>query len=133
MGQPIDRRELRNFGLSLGVVCLLWAAILGWRGHTGALPWLLGAAPVLALLALVAPVALWPIHKVWMPVAKGIARALTWLLLTLVFYTIFTAYGVILKLIRKDPLDRRFEKDRNSYWHRRHDGPFDPERLRKQY
>jgi hypothetical protein len=128
-----DRKELRNFGLSLGVVCLIWAGILWWRGQDAALPWLLGAAPVLALLALTVPIALWPIHRVWMPVAKGIARALTWLLLTLTFYLVFTPYAIVLRLRGKDPLDRGFEKDRVSYWHRRSDGPFDPERLRKQY
>ena len=69
-----DRKELRNFGISLAVVCLLWAAILWWRGHTGAIPWLLGASPVLILLALVAPVALWPLHKVWMPVGPRSSR-----------------------------------------------------------
>ena len=129
----VDRKELRNFGLSLGVVCLIWAGILWWRGHMGAIPWLVGAAPVLAVLALVAPVALWPIHKVWMPLAKGLARVITWLVLTLAFYLVFTPYAVILKLLRKDPLDRKIEKDRDSYWTQRDDGPFDPERLGKQY
>jgi hypothetical protein len=128
-----DRKELRTFGLSLGVVCLLWAGILWWRGHRAPLPWLLGAAPVLALLALAAPAALGPIHRVWMPAAKAVARALTWLMLTLAFYLVFTPYGIVLRMLGKDPLDRGFEKGRASYWIRRSDGPFDPERLRKQY
>jgi hypothetical protein len=128
-----DRKELRTFGLSLGVVCLIWAGILWWRGHRAPLPWLLGAAPVLVLLALAAPAVLGPVHRVWMPVAKGIARALTWLLLTLTFYLVFTPYGIVLRMLGKDPLDRGFEKGRASYWHRRSDGPFDPERLGKQY
>ena len=133
MSGKIDRKELRNFGLSLGVVCLLWAGILWWRGHPGAVKWFLIASPVLIVTALAAPIALWPLHKVWMPVAKGIARLLTWLLLTLVFYLVFTPYGVIMKILRRDPLERRLEKDRKSYWITREDGPFDPERLRKQY
>lgn len=133
MSEPIDRKELRNFGLSLGAVCLLWTGILWWRGQTGPIPYLLGASPVLVLLALVAPIVLWPLHKVWMPAAKGLARALTWLLLAIVFYVVFTPYGVIMKLAGKDPLDRKIDKSRNSYWIRRDDGPFDPDRLRKQY
>jgi hypothetical protein len=129
----IDRKELRTFGLSLGAVCLLWAGILWWKGATAPIPWLLGAAPVLALLALAAPIALWPIHKVWMPVAKGIAKVLTWLLLTLTFYLVFTPYGVIMRLLGKDPLQRRIERGSASYWIRREGGKFDPDRLRKQY
>ena len=129
----IDRKELRNFGIALSVVCLLWAGILWWRGHPGALPWLLGASPVLLLLALVAPIALWPIHKVWMPVAKGIARALTWLLLTLVFYLVFTPYGVIMRLFGRDPLDRKIDRAVESYWTQREKVAFDPARTLKQY
>jgi hypothetical protein len=128
-----DRKELRTFGISLGVVCLIWAGILWWRGHLGAIPWLLGASPILVLLGLVAPIALYPLHRVWMPVAKAIARALTWLLLTLAFYLVFTPYGVVMRLRGTDPLHRRFEPDRESYWESREDAPFDPDRLSKQY
>jgi hypothetical protein len=129
----IDRKELRNFGLSLGVVCLLWAGILWWRGVTAPLPWLLGAAPVLAIVALTVPIALWPVHKVWMPVARGIARVLTWLLLAIAFYLVFTPYGVIMRLLGRDPLERKLDPGRATYWIRREGGKFDPDRLRKQY
>ncbi|HMB70021.1 MAG TPA: SxtJ family membrane protein [bacterium] len=133
MGKKVDKKELRNFGLSLGVVCLLWAGILWWKGATAPIPWLLGAAPVLALLALVAPVALWPIHKVWMPVAHAIAKVLTWLMLTLAFYLVFTPYGVIMRLLGRDPLQRRIDRGASTYWTRRENPAFDPDRLRKQY
>ena len=131
--KPIDRKELRNFGLSLGVVCLLWAGFLWWRGHLGPIRWLVGASPILVLLALTAPIALHPIHRVWMPVARGIARGLTWLLLTLVFYLVFTPYGIVMRALGKDLLRCRIDRDRPSYWISRDDGPFQPERLRKQY
>lgn len=133
MSGSIDRKELRTFGLSLGGVCMLWSGILWWKGATAPIPWLLGAAPVLALVALTFPVLLWPIHKVWMPVARGIAKVLTWLLLTIAFYLVFTPYGVIMRLAGKDPLERKIDRGRASYWHRREVGTFDPERLRKQY
>jgi hypothetical protein len=128
-----DRKELRTFGISLGVVCLLWAGILWWRGHGAAVPWLLGAAPVLVLLALVAPFALRPIHFVWMPVARGIARVFTWLLLTLAYYLVFTPFGIVMRMLGKDPLQRRFEPEAATYWEARNDGPFEAARLTKQY
>lgn len=128
----IDKKELRTFGLSLAVVCLIWVGILWWRGHTGAIPYLLGASPILALLALVAPVALGPIHKVWMPVAKGVAKVLTWLLLTIAFYVVFTPFGVIMRTIGRDPLERKLDRGASSYWHARKD-EYDPDRLTKQY
>ena len=129
---PVTRKELRDFGLALGVVCLLWAGILYWRGHLGAIKWLLGASPVLVLLALTFPRALRPIHFVWMPVAKGIAKAVTWLLLTLVFFLVFTPYGIVMRLIGRDSLDRKWDPAAKSYWIQREE-PFDVERFERQY
>jgi len=133
MAGTIDRRELRNFGISLGAVCLIWAGVLWWRGHPAALKWLLIASPVLIALGLLAPIALYPLHRVWMPVAKGIARLLTWLLLALAYYLAFTPYGMIARMLRRDPMERRIEPGRSSYWIRRDDGPFDPERMKRQF
>jgi hypothetical protein len=128
-----DRKELRMFGISLGVVCLLWSGILWWRGHTAPIRWLLLASPVLIALAALAPQALGPLHRVWMPVAKGIARLLTWILLTAAFFLVFTPYAVILRILGRNSLEPSWEPDRPSYWIRRSDGPFDPNRTLKQY
>jgi len=132
-GAGPSRRELRQFGITLGVVCLLWSGILAWRGRMAPVPWLLGASPVLLLLAALAPAALRPLHRVWLPAAGALARGITWVLLTAVFYLVFTPYGMILRARGKDPLERRFEPDRDSYWIPRRDEGFDPERLKKQY
>ena len=132
-GVPPDRKELRTFGLTLGVVCIVWALILHFRGHPGGVRWFLGIAPVLVLLALTAPRALRPLHFVWMPLARGLARVLTWLLLALAFYLAFTPYSLVLKLLGKDPLERRFEPQRSSYWTRREPKPFDPHAMKRQF
>jgi hypothetical protein len=133
MGTKPDRKELRTFGLTLAGVCLIWAAIFWWRARMAPIPWFLGAAPVLALLAWIAPAALRPVHWFWMPISRGVARAMTWLLLTLVFVVVFTPYGVIMRALGKDPLERKIDRARSSYWIVRRDGPFDPSRLEKQY
>ena len=132
-GSKADRKELRQFGIALGVVCLIWSAVLWWRGHAGPVPWLLGASPVLIVLGLAWPAALHPLHRVWMPVAKGLARVLTWVLLAVVFWFVFTPYGLVMRALGKDPLDRRIDRNRPSYWIRRDDGSFDATHLDRQY
>jgi hypothetical protein len=132
-GGPPDCKELRTFGLTLAAVCVLWAVILYFRGHPGGVRWFLGIAPVLVLLALAAPRGLRPLHFVWMPLARGIARVLTWLILALAFYLVFTPYSLVLKLIGKDPLERRFEPQQDSYWTRREPKPFDPQGMKRQF
>jgi hypothetical protein len=133
MGKPATKKELRTFGISLGVVCLLWAALLWWRGHPAPVPWLVGASPVLVGLALLWPAALGPLHRVWMPAAKGLAKVLTWVLLAVVFYLVFTPFGLAMRLFGRDPLERRIRRGPGSYWIRRGDGPFDPSRLDRQF
>jgi hypothetical protein len=68
-----------------------------------------------------------------MPVAHGISRLTTWLLLTLVFVLAFIPYGMILRLLGKDPLERRIDRSRSSYWIAREERRPDPARLDKQY
>jgi hypothetical protein len=133
MANAPSRKELRTFGLSLGGACLVWAGILWWRGKPDAARWLVMAAPVLAVIGLTVPIALRPLHAVWMPMAKAVARALTWLLLTLVYYLVFTPYGMLMRILGKDPLQRRLDRSASSYWIRRQDGPFDPSRTTKQF
>ncbi len=133
MSENPNRRDLRTFGLSLGGACLVWAGFLWWRGAPEAARWLAGIGPALALIGLTVPGVLRPLHAVWMPAAKGLARVLTWLLLTLAYYFVFTPYGMIMRLLGRDPLERRIDRSRPSYWIRREDGPFDPDRTRKQY
>ena len=132
IGRP-DRAQSRVFGISLGVVCLLWAAVLYWRGKADAAAWLAGVSPVLLLVAWLAPGLLRPVRAVWMPVAHRISQALTWWLLTLVFVLVFTPYGMIARILGKDPLERKVDRGQSSYWILRDERRSDPARLDKQY
>ncbi len=130
---PVTKKDLRTFGLTLGGAALVWAGILWWRGKPGAALWLAGIAPALALLALTVPAALRPIHFVWMPVARAVAKGLTWLILTLAVYGVITPFGLVMRLLGKDPLERKFEPARTSYWVKREQKAWDPEAMKRQY
>jgi hypothetical protein len=51
----------------------------------------------------------------WLRFVDGFTWFLTRVVLILTFFTIFVAYGVILRLISKDPMNRSIE-GRDSYW-----------------
>lgn len=66
----------------------------------------------------------------------GLARILSWvntrILLIIIFYGIMTPAGIVMKLFRFDPLERKFQKSIKSYWHPRRQKSFsrsDYERL----
>ncbi|MDP6529870.1 MAG: SxtJ family membrane protein [Gemmatimonadota bacterium] len=121
------KRELRNFGLSLGVVCLLWGGLFRWKGHGDAALWFAVAGPVLVLAAVIEPRVLFPLHRVWMPAARGIARAITWILLAGAYYLVITPVGFVRrKRSPETPPD-------GSGWIARDDTPFDPKSMDRQY
>ncbi len=50
--------------------------------------------------------------KVWYP----IGQLITIILLTVTFYLVFAPVGLLLRLFKKDILNRKFKVDRASYW-----------------
>ncbi len=108
----------------MAIPLALLAGLGVWRGHT-VLPGVLGAlAVVLALLALGAPSLLGPVHRLWMQVADALGWFNTRVLLGLVYFLVMTPTGIVMRLMGRDPLDRRLG-DRASYWveRRRHANP----------
>lgn len=52
----------------------------------------------------------------WLKIGKFIAYINTKILLGLLFYTVFTLYGIFVKLLRKDILDLDLKKNIDTYW-----------------
>lgn len=110
-----DRKKLRSFGLIMFVPLALIGGYLLWKGaSTG--PYWLGAAVLFALLGLALPKALKPVYVVWMTFAYILSQVMTYVLLTIFFFLVVTPGGIIMRLIRKDMLDRKFPGDGDSYW-----------------
>jgi hypothetical protein len=81
------------------------------------------AAGVLAALALTVgpagvarPEWLRPLYVAWMVVAFPIGWTVSFVLITLMFYGLFTPLGLMLRLTRRDPLNRMRRSDVETYW-----------------
>ena len=127
-------KEQRIFGIAMGCALTLLGGILYWRGATSTAPWLWYVAGTMLVLGLVAPMVLWPVWKVWTTaVVPVINWILTNLLMGAVFFTLVTLIARLMALFGADPLDRKIEPERTSYWHAREPKPFDPEQCKKQF
>ena len=127
-----DATQLRKFGLVVGGIFLLLGALSGWRGHSH-LPvvlWTAGA-PLVVLGALL-PRALASVERHWMSFAHVLGRINTTLILSLLYFLVFTPVGFIRRGIA-DPLNRRMGTPTASHWVRRAVTPVDPERYRQQF
>ena len=112
----LDNKGLRNFGIMFGaMITLLFGLLLPWLfDHAVPLwPWL-----VLALViawGLVAPSTLRPLYKVWMTFGLFMSRFTTPLIMGLVFYIVITPAGFIFRLFARDPMQRQWDADADTY------------------
>jgi hypothetical protein len=97
---PNDRKDLRHYGLGLALlVVLVFWGLLPWLGDRPRPVWPLGVGGVLAALALAWPLAVYPVYRALLPVARVLGVVNTWLLLGAVFFGILLPVGWVLRRI----------------------------------
>lgn len=112
----LDRKGLREFGLMTGgLTAALFGLFFPWLLETRLpiWPWLTGA--LLAAWALVAPASLRPVYQSWMRLALGLSRITTPLVLGMVFFLLIVPVALVMKLIGRDAMVRRFDEAVTSY------------------
>lgn len=114
-----DRAALRRFGITvfvgfalIGAAFWLFGGSLARTRETGTLvwgplPWFLGIPAAVMLLALAAPEASKPLYRVWMGVAFVVGTLVSAVLLAAIYWILFAAVGVVLRLCGRDSLRGR--------------------------
>lgn len=125
-------KQLRRFGLIVGLGLTIIASISWYRGHTWAPLVFWSAAALLLLLGLVYPPALGPVEKGWIRFGNLLGWINTRIILTLLFALVVTPIGALARLFH-DPLDRRFNEDKSTYWLPRKAAPARPEVYERQF
>lgn len=108
----LSPKELRSFGLILS--CLMFLFMAWW---TTSWAWPYSALPLtIAIVAIVYPKALKPIHGPWMFFGGKIAQINITIFLSLIYFLIFTPLAFIFKLTGRDVLKLKKVSDQNTYW-----------------
>lgn len=111
-----DKSELRKFGLTTGAIfALIFGLALPWLFNRDYPVWPWYLAATLWSLAVVLPLALRPVFKVWMTLGHWLGWINTRIILGVMFYTVFFFAGLVMKLIGKDPMARKIDKTVSSY------------------
>jgi len=121
-----DERTLRRFGvLALFVFGAL--AVCAWR-ESWPFPSGMGAArvpvatglgdiaAVTALFAAVKPAWNRPLYVGLAAIGYPVGVVLSYAVMTALYFGVVAPIGLLLRLLDKDPLQRRLERDRASYW-----------------
>jgi polyferredoxin len=115
MQGPVESRQLRSFGLLVGGlfgVLGFWPVV--FRGE-GARLWALILAALLVLPAVLFPASLRPAHRVWMAIGDALGWVNTRISLGLVYYGLMTPMGVMMRLLGRDAMRRRFDLAADTY------------------
>ncbi|MBI3767700.1 MAG: sxtJ [Deltaproteobacteria bacterium] len=125
-------RDLRKFGVTVGLAFLVLGAVSRWRGHELPPRVLWTLAMLLLVPGLVAPALLGPVQRAWMAAAEVMASFNTRLILGLLFYVVFTPVGLVMRIFR-DPMTRSMRDTKRSHWIRRKLEPVDRARYEQQF
>jgi len=94
------------------------AAILWWRGRMVSAAVFGSLAAVLLLIGLFVPPIAKLFHRGWMTFAFALGYVNSRIILSTIYFLVFVPYGIVSRLLGRDPLLLRGE-DKESYWTRR--------------
>jgi len=120
------KSELRKFGLTIGIFLLLIAGFLFWKQRPS-FPYFAYSGGGFALAGLIAPIVLKPIYKIWMSFAVVMGFVMTRVILTMLYFGLFTPMAVAAKMLGKDLLEERWNKNATTYWVKRPAVKYDPQ------
>ena len=124
-------KDLKKFGMTLGIFFALWGGILLWRKKEAYL-FLLGLSVFFLGFGFIYPKALKPVQKVWMGAALLMGWVMTRVILSALFYLVIFPIGFLTRAGGRDFLNRKWDKTGKTYWMTR-DGSYDKTRYEKQF
>jgi hypothetical protein len=108
-------RELRKFGWLIGGV-LSALAIIMWLRHKSYFPYFLAPGIALIVFGFLLPKALKYIYIAWMSVAIALGFVVSNVILTIFFFFMITPIGLITRLLGKDFLTLKIDREAPTYW-----------------
>lgn len=110
-------RELRQFGFVwLGFLCL-FAGVAYWKtGSASVAGGLLVAAIAVPIVGWLVPAFMRLVFLALSYAAFPIGFVVSHVVLAIVYYLILTPVGLLVRATGRDPMQRRFDRDAESYW-----------------
>lgn len=121
-----ELKKIRKSGIIAAVILLTIATLHLLKGHNK-------FSIALYILAVVFFIMTRFFPAVFKKLTQAIGESITGLMLSIVFYVVITPMGLIMRLFSKDPLDRRIEKEKDSYWIKKEPATEDVSRYEKQF
>lgn len=112
----LDNNGLRQFGLMMGgFLVLVFGLLLPWLRNIMYPVWPWVAGGVFLVWALVAPMTMNGVYRLWMKFAMILGNIINSVVLAVVYYFLLTPIGFIMHLSGKDPMRRHLNKGIRTY------------------
>jgi len=127
-----EAQDLRKFGITMTVILGILTGITMYKG-SWSFPYLLVLTLGFLIIGILKPLLLKKIYIGWMAIAVTMGFFVTKIILSLLFYGVFTVIGIIVRLLNRDMLDQNYEANAETYW-KKHEKPQDPkQQLERQF
>jgi hypothetical protein len=114
--RPLSKSLLRQFAVLWLLVCGALAYRFGRQEKLTAALVLAGLALTFGPAGLVRPAFIRPLFALLVTLTHPIGWVISHVFLAVLFYGVFTPFGVLFRLLGRDVLRRRRQPDRRSYW-----------------
>ncbi len=122
----------RSFGLVFAGFCTILGVEKLWRGSPWGFAWL-AAAVLFAGAAFLAPWVLAPLNRVWLKFGLLLHRVISPIILGLLFYAVVTPMALLVRMLGKDLLRLRRDRQAASYWIEREPPGPPPDTMKLQF
>jgi len=110
-----EKKDLRQFGITIGIVLGLLGGLFLWRERDYYLYFVI-VSVLFILIGIALPVLLKPLQKAWMTLAVVLGWFMTRVILSILFYVVVAAIGMLAKMFGKHFLDLEMDSSKSSYW-----------------
>lgn len=125
-------KSLRSFAYVMAAASAILGALIFFFGSVRERAyWLMAAALLFLIFQSVMPTLLKPLYIVWMLLSLLLGWIMSRLLLSLAFFLVITPIGLIMRLLGKDLLNLKLDRQTDSYWIKRNHEIHPPERYER--
>ncbi len=129
---PLNASSDRNFGLVFAVFFLV-IALLPLLSGDSLRYWPIAISLILAITSFTLPVILAPLNRRWAKFGLLMHATVSPIILALIFYGVVTPTGLLMRLLGKDILQLRFDRNIDTYWKQRAPQNITHETFRNQF
>ena len=109
------RNDLRKFGITIGIALGILGGLFLWRAKEFYFYFFILSAAFFSF-GIIVPALLKPIYKIWMTLAMLLGWLMTRIILSVLFYLVFTPIGLLARLFGKDFLNSNSNRNADSHW-----------------